>query len=72
MCIYINWHKLLGKGLSVNFKPHYHTYTHKKSSRHTHTHRGKITVSEIQNHPNAHTHAHNDKTYQISKRGKAD
>ena len=48
MCIYTHQQKLLGKKLPVNFKPHYHTYTHKKIPKtHTHTHRGKITVIEI-------------------------
>ena len=48
--IYIYRQKLLGK--KVTSKPRYHPYTS------SHTHRVKITVSEIPNHSNTHTETH--------------
>ena len=60
MCIPIHRQKLKkSKELPVNLKPYCHI--HKKSPRHTHTHTHtqhtmKKTVSETNNHSNAHTH----------------
>ena len=67
---YIHRQKLLGKKFLVNFKLH----THKKSPQDTHLDtciEKKITVCEIQNHPNAHTHTHNDKNLSNIKERKS-
>ena len=52
--------------LLVNFKQHYHTHTNNlKRHNNTHSQSKKITVNEVRNPSN--THTHNDITYQISK-----
>ena len=56
--IYIYTHTHNAKIMSKNNYKYIlnHTTTQKKPSRHTLAHRGKITVSEIQNHSNTYTH----------------
>ena len=54
ICIYIHRQKLMGKKISSKFQttlPHIYRQKIPKAQ----THRGKITVSELQNHFNAHT-----------------
>ena len=74
MCIYTHRQKLLEKIITGKFQSTLsHIQKKKIPNTHSHTHRGKITVSEIPNHSNAHIHTHTTiKTYQISKKGKAD
>ena len=56
--------KTIRKTITSKFQttlPHTHTHIKYPEDTHTPTHRGKITVSEIQNHSNARTHAQRQK-----------